>query len=65
MGKAKSKNVREAERNDMRKHIGTGKVVKKSEWLAANKVKVTYSDLSSEELTRQAYEQVIREVKDA
>lgn len=47
----------------MKKHIGTGKVVKKSEWLAANKVKVTYSDLSSEELTRQAYEQVIREVR--
>lgn len=65
MGKAKSKNVREAERNDMKKHIGTGKVVKKSEWLGANKVKVTYSDLSSEELTRQAYDQVIREVKDA
>lgn len=65
MGKAKSKNVREAERNGMKKHIGTGKVVKKSEWLGANKVKVTYSDLSSEELTRHAYDQVIREVKDA
>ena len=49
----------------MKKHIGTGKVVKKSEWLEANKVKVTYTDLSSEELTRQAYDQVIREVKDA
>ena len=49
----------------MKKHIGTGKVVKKSEWLGTNKVKVTYTDLSSEELTRQAYDQVIREVKDA
>lgn len=47
----------------MKKHIGTGKVVKKSEWLGANKVKITYTDLSSEELTRQAYEQVIREVR--
>ena len=47
----------------MKKHIGTGKVVKKSEWLGVNKVKVIYSDLSSEELTRQAYEQVIREVR--
>ena len=47
----------------MKKHIGTGKVVKKTEWLGANKVKITYADLSSEEMDRKCYEQVIREVK--
>lgn len=47
----------------MKKHIGTGKTVKKTEWSGANKVKVTYSDFSSEEMSRQAYKQVIREVR--
>lgn len=47
----------------MKKHVGTGKEVKKIEVRGANKVKVTYADLSSEEMDRKAYDLLIREVK--
>lgn len=47
----------------MKKHIGTGKTVIKSEWITSTTVKITYEDFSSEVLSRSFYDQIIKEVK--